>query len=174
MSTLILETKIPEYRLGQQPDRFTVGNPIDKLLRKNFSGKSVVLRCIGIQDHKNMTVDELAKKIVKIGIDKYDPSIKGLGYEVGEKKGKQIDFFGTLAHIDKDAEPMTMELVDDFWTSTQGDRGHSVRIDIVMVFDSIKLTMVENIYDGYINSDGYTFNDLDNKPDALIGVIIVR
>lgn len=135
-------------------------------------GQDVVLRCIGSQDHPGKTVDELVDIITKTGTDKYDPTRKGQGYNVGIDQGKHIDFFGTSVKVHAGTDVFTTELLDDFYNGSLGDRGYAIRIDIVIIYDASKLTRVEHLYGEDVEeSDGFVFNEPEHKPAAVLGVL---
>jgi hypothetical protein len=171
---IVLEVAIPEYKAGEKPDRLVVGPKIDRLLEEEFLGRRIVIRCIGSQDHPGKTVDELEEIVIRTGTDKYDEKRRGLGYEVGIKSGKQIDFFGTHAEIMAPEDIFTLELLDDFYYSTQGDRGYSIRINLVIIYDANKVKAVEHLYGENVDdTDGFVFREPENKRGALLGLIKV-
>lgn len=174
MTTSVLTISLPEYKPNEKPDVLKIGPKLDNLLEKNFYGRSIVIRCISIQDHRGKTLDELADIVLQTGTDKYDATRKGIGYHIGLEQGKHIDFFGTPAEITDHTDIFTLELLNDFYHGAQGDRGYHLRIDLVMIYDSTKLTLVEHLYgDDIEESDGFVFNDPDRKADALLGIIKV-
>lgn len=169
---MILEISIPEYKANVKPDYLAVGPKLDELLEQHFMGQDVVLRCIGSQDHPGKSLDELADIIVKTGTDKYDLTRKGQGYNIGVEQGKHIDFFGTPVKIRAGTEVFTRELLDDFYNGSLGDRGYAIRIDIVIIYDADKLTIVEHLYGEDIEeSDGFVFRDQEHKSNAVLGVL---
>ena len=163
---------IPDYKADEKPEIIRVGAKLDSLLAEHFSGKHVVLRCIGTRDHPGKTLDEIAKIVLHSGTDKYDPHRKGIGYEIGSNQGKHIDFYGTEVVVRPDTDIFTRDLLSDFYDGAIGDRGYHIRIDLVIVYDAAKLTKVEHLYGQDIEeSDGYVFNELLHKTDALLGLI---
>jgi len=174
MTPLILTISLPEYKPNEKPDVLKTGPKLDSLLEKNFHGKSVVVRCISAQDHPGKTLDELADIVLKTGTDKYDATRKGIGYHVGSEQGKHIDFFGTPAEIIDHIDIFTSELLNDFYYGAQSDRGYHLRIDLVMIYDPAKLTVVERLYGEDVEeSDGFVFKYPDHKTDALLAIIKV-
>ncbi len=171
---LTLAVSLPGYKSNEKPDYVKIGPKLDSLLEENFSGKSVVIRCISLRDHPNKTLDELAEIVRKAGMDKYDPARNGIGYQVGTVQGKRIDFFGTPTNVADSTDIFTAELLHDFYASAQGDRGYRLRIDLVMIYDSTKLRLVDHLYGEDVEeSDGFVFKDSGNKADALLGIIKV-
>lgn len=174
MTPLILTISLPEYKPNEKPDLLKIGPKLDSLLTEHFQSKSVVIRCISTQDHPGKTLGELADIVLKTGTDKYDINRRGVGYNVGSDQGKHIDFFGTPAKITEHADIFTLELLNDFYHGAQGDRGYHLRIDLVMIYDPKKLTIVEHLYGEDVEeSDGFVFKNPDHKADALLGIIKV-
>lgn len=150
-----------------------IGSKIDKVLKKHFLGKYVVIRCVGSQEHKGKTVDDIIKIIKKIGTDRYDPNRKGDRYENIE--GKHIDFFGLDFKIKKDSVIME-QFVEPFYFWPLIDRGKPVKIDIVILYDVTKITEVVHHYEGRENetkSDGYVFKE-DDKANSILGIINIK
>jgi hypothetical protein len=169
---VVLEVSVPEYKTGEKPDRLVVGPKLDGLLEKEFLGKRIVVRCIGGQDHPKKTLDKLAEIVVQTGTDKYDEKRQGLGYKIGTKSGKHVDFFGTHVEVTTHEDIFTLELLDDFYYSTQGDRGYSIRIDLVIIYDANRVKAVEHLYGEDIeDTDGFVFQESENKREALLGLI---
>lgn len=172
MKQKLLEIALPEYKADVKPDYLAVGLKLDKLLEQHFMGRDIVLRCIGSQDHPGKTLDEVVEIIMRTGTDKYDPARKGQGYSVGTDQGKHIDFFGTPVKVCVGTDIFTLELLDDFYNGSRGDRGYAIRIDIVIIYDASKLTSVEHLYGEDIDeSDGFVFKEPESKPGAVLGVL---
>ncbi len=139
---------------------------------ENFTGQSVVLRCVGLQDHPGKTLDELVEIVIKDGTDKYDENRQGVGYEImpdGTDLGNTI--YGQAVDIDKDTAIMAEEMVYDFYYSTQGDRGQTIRIDLITIYDRNQLVAIEGLYEGTDETDGFSFKNPDDKAAAVLGII---
>jgi len=174
MTPPVFAISLPEYKPNEKPDVLKIGPKLDSLLEKNFYGKLIVIRCISTQDHPGKTPDELADIVLRTGTDKYDAARKGIGYHVGYDQGKRIDFFGTAVKVTSGTDIFMTELLNDFYYGALGDRGYHLRIDLVMIYDSAKLTLVEHLYgDDIEESDGFIFKDPSRKADALLGIIKV-
>lgn len=168
----IVEVDLPEYKANVKPDYLAVGPKLDEVLEKHFMGQDIVLRCMGSQDHPGKTLDELADIIMRTGTDKYDPAREGQGYSVGTVQGKHIDFFGTPVKVHAGTDIFTLELLDDFYNGSLGDRGYAIRIDIVIIYDANQLKKVEHLYGEDVEeSDGFVFREPDHKPNAVLGVL---
>lgn len=170
MKSAIYSVSIPDYRAGEVPDHVAVGKKLDAVLKRHFLGKDVVVRCIGSQDHPDLTLDRLADIVAKTGTDKYDVSRLGVGYEEFVKKGIHVDFYGEEVKITKDLNFMPQQIWE-MHHSAIGDRGYGVHVDLVLVYDRSQLDMVMNLYTHHATSDGYIFKDPANKKAALLGVI---
>lgn len=144
-----------------------LANRLHKVL-KDISEKEVLVRGIGSQDHPGKTKAELLQHILKTGTDKYDDSKKMIGHDYYKKWN--IDFFATPVKTTKSKETF-LEILKDFRESAVKDRGYAVEIDLVLIYDSKKCSMVRNVYEGHENSDAYTFRQGIRKQDALLGVI---
>lgn len=171
MDKIDVSLSLPEYTLSKKPDADKIGQKIDAALHDNFPKQQVVIRCISLIDHQPLSLDALASKVKQDGTDKYNPAIPGIGYQVA--KDKVIDFFGLPADL-ASKEQIMARFVHDFYYSALKDRGSSLRIDLVLVYDKNKIAMVENLYEGYAKSDGWTFKDPTDKSDALIGIVQLR
>lgn len=160
----------PNHTPGKAPDHETVGRKLDDLLKQHFLGKKVVIRCIGSQDHPGLSLDELTATVVRTGTDKYDPNRMGVGYEEFISKGIRVDFYGVDTEVTKDTKIMA-QAVWEMHHSAIGDRGFSVHVDLVLIYDAEQLDMVMNLYSHHPTSDGFVFKDQSNKQTALLGVI---
>jgi hypothetical protein len=135
-------------------------------------GKNVVIRCIGSQDHPGISLDELTNIIVQTGTDKYDATRMGVGYKEFVNKGIQIDLYGVPVKVTKDTVVMG-QAIWEMHHSAVGDRGFSVHVDLILIYDAEQLDMVMNLYDFHPTSDGIVFKDPANKKAALLGIIKV-
>ncbi len=172
MQPLILTVLIPGHRPGQRPDHDAVGKRLDNLLQKHFLDEDVVIRCVGSQDHPNLSLNELTDIVVKTGTDKYDAKRIGVGYEEFAKKGIHVDFYGEEATITKGMDFMPLQ-ISKMHDSAIGDRGFPVHVDLVEIYKRSHLSMVMEIYNHHLRSDGYTFKRPTHKSEALLGVIKV-
>lgn len=169
----IVKISIPEYDTSKELDLRTISKRIDKALVDNFSGSKVILRAVSSQAH-DMSQVELIEAIKKLGFDRYDPIRKGDRYDNIE--GKQIDVFGRICSI-KEGNLMSKSLVDGF--HVYGAKFHgkpSGKMDIWLLYDRTKMTAVSFHPTGYkdLKRDGYIFKDQNNKPDALLGIIVIQ
>jgi hypothetical protein len=56
-----------------------VGRKLDRLIESHFRGR-LAIRGIGLVDHPDITLDDLAATILRLGTDRYDPNRAGLYY----------------------------------------------------------------------------------------------
>lgn len=172
MQSEVLTLAIPEHKPGQAPDHIAIGNKLDSLLKQNFMDKEVVVRCIGSQDHPNLSLDQLVDIITETGTDKYDTARMGVGYEEFVHKGIQVDFYGEEVKVTEDMDFMAQQIWE-MHHSAIGDRGYGVHVDLVLIYDEAQLNMVMNLYSHHSTSDGYVFKNQSDKRQALLGVIKV-
>lgn len=170
---ILLEATIPTHKPGKAPNHKVVGENLDKLIKQHFMGKKVVIRCIGSQDHPNLSLDELTDIVLKTDTDKYDPARMGIGYEAFVRKGVKVDFYGEDMIVTKDAKIMGQALWE-MHHSAIGDRGYGVHVDLALVYDYDQLDMVMNLYEHHPTSDGFVFKNPGNKQAALLGVIKIE
>lgn len=166
-----INISFPMQNISTPPDHERIGAILDDIIKKHFTGKRVIIRCIGSQDHPDKNVDELAELIVQLGTDKYDDSRKGVGYANFLKKGVRIDFYGQLIEEVNDDMSIMCEMIYEMYHSAIGDRGYGVYVDLVLIYDAEQLNMVTNLYESQILSDGFVFKDSEHKQLALMGII---
>ena len=164
----ILELALPEYTIEHEPDAVAIGAKIDALLCEHFPVREVILRGLSLRDHPGLELDAFIATIAKLGTDRYDGGRTGIGYHVGN--GRTIDFFG-LPAILTGRKPIAERLIHDFYHSALEDRGYRVRLELIMVYDRSKLLMVEHLYDGKRESDGFAFRDPARKPETLLAIV---
>ncbi len=172
MTVCVYKITVPEYNVRAKPDYQSIGAKIDVAVKKHFLGQKVALRCLGSQEHKGKSVDDLVKIIKKIGTDRYDPDRRGDRYENVE--GKHIDFFALDFKIKSNGEYLR-QFIEPFYYWPKQSRGKPVRIDIIIVYDLSKLKRVIHQYEGRtdVKRDGFAFKDHKNKVDAIKGIIKV-
>ncbi len=173
MQPLLLTLQIPNHNPAHKPDHKAIGKKLDNLLKQHFMGKDVVIRCIGSKDHPDLTLDELTDIIIKTGTDKYNSKRSGVNYEQFTSRGIHIDFYGEDIKITKNLNIMS-QFIWEMHHSAIGDRGFSVHVDLVLIYDQAKLDMVMNLYDHHESSDGFVFKDPKNKKATLLGVIKIE
>lgn len=137
---------VPEYHIREKPDWKTLGAKIDKKLKRHFMGKSVAIRCIGSQEHKGKSIDELVRIIRKLGHDRYDPDRKGDRYKNVE--GKHIDFFA----LDFKIRPCTVimeKFIEPFYTwPVKARDSPPIRLDLAIIYDRAQVKCQLHHYEG--------------------------
>lgn len=169
----LIEIDLPQYDIQQAPDADAIGKIVDDEIKKNFLGKSIVVRGIASSEHPDKSIDELIEIISKIGTDKYNPERKGDRYENIENK--HIDLFGVPATVAEDSEIFKV-IVWGFYHSAKAVHGYPVRIDVVIIYDAAQLDQVFHRYEGRddIKDDGFVFRSPEDKVRAVLGVIKIR
>lgn len=148
----IIEVKIPEYIIDEQPDYEAVGKKIDEAIQTNFEGK-YLLRALSMIDHPQLTLDEFVDIIVRTGTDKYDPNRKGVAhedfapYKPDLQAGEIWIENGTLQ-----GESFS-EDVRRFYENVLLDRGYRLRIDLLLVYKPDHFIRAEKIDQGKPNVD---------------------
>jgi hypothetical protein len=170
MKPILCEVKIPGHTSGKVPDHKTVGKLLDEVIKKHFMGKTVIVRCVGSQDHPGLTLTELTDAILSSGTDKYNQERVGVGYQEFVDKGIKIDFYGEPFEVTTGGEFMS-KAIWEMHHSAIGDRGYGVHIDLVLIYDTLQVAMVMNLYDYQPTSDGYIFKYPLDKQSALLGLI---
>lgn len=127
---------------------------LDAAIRAELAGQHVLLRCISSLDHPGLSKAELVDQIVRIGTDKYDRDREAVGRDYYARWA--IDFFATEVEVDA-GTAVFAEILRDFEEGALEGRGHSVRVDIVLVYRAA-CRMVEGVYDGQTESDAFCFS----------------
>lgn len=151
MKTEIIEIKVPEYNIKEKPDYVKIGKKVDKILEQEFSDGKYILRAIGADDHPNLTVDELVSTIIQAGTDKYDPNRKAIchdefsGYDYDIQAGT-FEIKNSKIIIPKSYKYKTEfgDIIWHFYEHAPFDRGYSVRIDLLLIFDINQFKKQEN------------------------------
>ena len=173
MKTLTLP--LPKYTIDAQPDYAALGPRIDRFIETHFPGKRMALRGLYMADHPTLSRTELIDIIQILGTDRYDPNRKGMhhewyapyGVDIHAIAGEVTDKLRALDDPDYIAAPSFFgEFLMDFYESARAERGYSLRIDILIVYDLDQLLAVPED-----DPKGYTFKHPDRKPEALLGVI---
>ncbi len=172
MEIPVYTISLPEYGTDQEPDHEVVGKKVDDLIKKYFLGQYVAIRCVSSAEHPGKTTDEMIEIIQRLGHDHYDQNRKGDRYENNE--GKTIDIFAFDYQVEEDTKMFSV-FTWPYFHLTWREPMRPVRIDIVMIYDPMKLKQIEFSYAGRehegTRSDGWVFKEPDNKPAAIKGII---
>lgn len=167
MTTVLKHISCPDYQFNNL-DLVKVSQCIDGALIDLFANQKVVLR--GIQSEKHdLPKNQLVQQIVSTGTDRYGTESKN---EI-KVSDRPIDLFG-FACVAKN--PMTLSVLEGFhkWKPKSLERPQ-LKADIWMVYDADQLENVEynHGYYGVKARDGYLFKNPNNKPGALLGVLVI-
>lgn len=165
-----LSINLPQYTVEHEPDIDRISKAIDDVIKREFKGKSIVVRGIASSEHPGKSVQDLIGIISESGTDKYNPDRVGDRYE--NIDNKHIDLFGVPAVV-SDVSEIAQVIIWGFYHSAKAIHGQPVKIDILIVYDADKLEQVHHQYKGRddIKNDGFAFKNSNSKPDALLGII---
>src|SRR3954471_18842232 len=79
----VYEISVPEYTAEREPDYTRVGLKLDRVIETYFPDRKMAIRGIGLVDHPDWSLDELARMILERGTDRYDPEREGVNYPAG-------------------------------------------------------------------------------------------
>jgi hypothetical protein len=174
ISIPVYTLSLPEYKIEPQTDWVAVGRKLDTLIMTHFPGRRLAIRCIGLVNHPERTLDALVSTILELGTDKYDPHREGLYYSHDEVShifatACLVTEEGLQSHEEHLEGSLMAEITLLYYEGALADRGYSVRLDIVMLYDLDQLQPVndqlpEECYE-------FAFKHPDRKPEALLGVI---
>lgn len=157
----------PEYQF-ENLDLDKVSKCIDNALIENFADKNIVLR--GIQSKKHdLPKDQLVRQIQETGFDRTGSD----DINAVKVNNRHIDIFGLACVVKR---PITLPILEGFhkWKPKSLERPQT-QVDIWMVYDATKLSNVEYFHSHYkvMAHDGYVFKDPTNKPDFLLGILVI-
>ncbi len=182
-----IEVSLPQYALEIEPKYDELGLIVDQKINENFHDGNYIIRAISSKDHPQITRDELIDKIYKLGTDKYDPTIKGIAHE--EFKNYDYDIQATKIDIHKgkiiheeDAECTTFfgQIIYDFYLHAPFDRGHPVRIDLLLIYkaeDLVQAPKITNEPDNFksgLKQYLFKFRDKNSKKESLEALILIK
>ena len=184
MTVKIITVSVPEYTTDKKPDYLKIGRKVDRVIERNFNDRKYIYRAIGLDDHSDLTLDELVSIILETGTDKYDPARKGVCHDQYSVYDYDIQAGSFEIRDSKivieatDTYPTLFgDTIYDFYENAPQDRGYPVRIDLLVFYDTDKLEMaklknpeavgVVTSLEKYL----YKFKDRKNKPDALLGIV---
>ena len=185
---------LPEYTIEQEPDWLPIGRKLDQLIESHLPGKRLAIRGIGLVDHPGWSLDDLVSTILKLGTDRYDPKREAVHGDFGT--GVRIDLHAGpcivskgLRSLRKKEQPLLDHpdysemgrLVRLFYEGARADRGYSIRLDILMIYDLDQLqpAPIQWTPEGPVpgpppppeDCSEFTFKHPDQKQKALLGVI---
>ena len=184
MPVKVVEVSVPEYSVIREPDYASIGAKVDRVIEASFLDGTYVLRAVGVDDHSGLTVEELTQAILTTGTDKYDPHRESIGNE--EFSGYDYDIQAGPIRIrnhkmviepDERFPTVFGGIVWHFYNGAPLDRGHPVRIDILMLYDPKCLIRARKFHPRAkgvrkgLNQYLYKFREPMGKKRALLGVV---
>ena len=171
----IYELNLPQYDVSRtlsEEDYRAISSRIDEIIKKQYSGKDVVLRSIS-SSMKQGSIDDVVAQIQNCGTD-YE--VEGKKFKVSDdwKKDAKADLFGAKAKVTDESE-MLYRAIKAFYELPKDNDGNSTpqKADIVMIYDASKLEQItyKSKRTGKIKKDAYNFLSPEQKQEALIGII---
>lgn len=184
MTVKIVKIRIPEYTINKKPNYLKIGKKVDKIIETNFLDGKYILRAVSSSDHPKKSLEKLTKTILKTGTDKYDPKRKSVGHD--EFNGYDYDIQAGTIEIKKSKLIIPKkykyatefgDIIWHFYEHALLDRGYSVRIDLLMIYDSKQLMKAKKWHSksrrvrNGLNNYLYKFRYPKNKKDSLLGII---
>jgi len=178
----VYQVTVPEYNILSKPNYLKIGKKVDRLLEENLSDGVYIIRAISSDDHE-INLDELTKIIIEKGTDKYDEKRK----PVCHKEFSSYDYDIQASKLEIKNSKLVIpssykyqsefgDIVYHFYEHTPFDRGYSLRIDLLLVYDFKKLKKAKKynpeskgVRKG-LNNYLYKFKDPKRKKEALIAV----
>lgn len=170
MNAPVYSIILPEYSIDSEPDHKVIGKPVDDLLKEHFMGQTILIRALGSMEHEGKTIDELIEIIKKTGTDRYDPN--RIGDRYANKEGKHIDLYALKRTISPKSE-IFWQLSWSFFNSPLKERGYSVKVDIITIYDPAKLKAVVHQPENseHLKREGFVFRDTEHAAEAVKAII---
>ena len=189
MTVKVVAVSVSDYTVASEPDYHATGVKVDRAIETNFPDGIYIVRGISVDDHPGRTLDDLVRVIQETGTDKYDPERKPVAhadfaaydYDIqagaveikdsrlipdGSRRSdgsrRHLTVFGEIAYL--------------FFKHAPLDRGHPVRIDLLLVYDPRKLVKAKlrpgakGVREG-LAQHLYRFVDREHKRGALLGLV---
>lgn len=165
----VYSVTLPENTIDKKPDYQFLGKTIDNALKKYFLNKSIAIRCISMSDHTEKSVDDLINIIQTTGTDRYDPQRKmSVAHDFYTEKG--VEIFATPVTVTHTMILMN-EVIKDFYEGALQDRGYSLKIDLIIIYDISQLQIIPIQYEDGIGEESFKFKHSDKKNEAVMGII---
>ncbi len=157
---------------------------MDRAIETCFSDGRYIVRAIGMDEHPELTRQEMARIIVTTGWDKYDTSRRAIGHE--EFSGYDYDIQAGPIEIRNSRLVRTAEdriptifggIAWHFYHGAPLDRGYPVRIDFLMLYDPTKLARARKRFPGAksvrrgLSRNLYKFREPSHRRTALRGLV---
>lgn len=184
MEVKVISVSVPEYTVDKKPDYLNIGRKVDEVIEQHFSDGKYIYRAIGKDDHPKLSLDELVSVILKLGMDKYDLERKSVCheqfyvYDYDLQCGSFEIKNSKIVIVPTDEYPTLFgDTIHDFYENAPQDRGHPVRIDLLVLYNPDKLEPAKlknpesaGVRPG-LEKYLYKFKDRNNKRDALLGIV---
>jgi len=59
MAIKLIEVHLPEYNINKKPNYLKLGKKVDTILEKSFPDGKYIIRAIGSEDHKRLSLNKL-------------------------------------------------------------------------------------------------------------------
>lgn len=181
----VFEVAVPLYRIDREPDFASIGLVVDRAIEARFPDGRYIVRAIGLDDHPGLSLLSLIDIVLGTGTDKYDPHRRAVG---------QDEFAGYDYHIHAgpveirdsrlllEAEDRALgtwfgSVARHFYVGARLDRGHAVRIDLLMLYDPALVVPARKTHPGArsvrpgLRRHLYRFKDLSERRSALRGLV---
>ncbi|MGA8537200.1 MAG: hypothetical protein WB789_07405 [Thermoplasmata archaeon] len=181
-----VEVSVPEYKVGREPDYRSIGGKVDRAIEASFPDGKYVLRAIGLDDHPGLALQDLIQIVLVTGTDKHDPSRRAVGldefsgYDYDIQAGPiEIRHSRLVVGADERFATIFGGIAWHFCHGAPLDRGHAVRIDLLILYDPRKVVRARKFHPDSkgvrkgLNRSLYKFVDPKNKRDALRGLVKV-
>ncbi len=180
----ILTISLPEYDVSCPFDHDALGDRLDQLIVEHFGEGDYADRAVGIQDHPELSCDELLERILAYGTDRYDSTRTSIftddfsDYQYDIHAGSFAIRNGDLQFESDGFQSYFGEMLYDFQHKAKLDRGYSVRINMILFYDRSTLLppiQITNEKPWSIPFARYLFRfrpDVPNK--GLVGVLIIE
>ncbi|HEV2316534.1 MAG TPA: hypothetical protein VGV89_03040 [Thermoplasmata archaeon] len=185
LPTPVLEISVPAYRVDREPDFTSIGLTVDRAIEGLFPDGRYILRAIGLDDHPGQSLETLTQIVLSAGTDKYDPSRRAVGHD--EFSGYDYDVQAGPIEIrdsrlvldseDKELGTLFGSIARHFYHGARIDRGHPVRIDLLMLYDPQLAVRARRTHPGAkrvrpsLSRHLYKFKEPMDKRVALRGLV---
>ncbi|HEV2429836.1 MAG TPA: hypothetical protein VGV64_08370 [Thermoplasmata archaeon] len=176
---------VPPYRVDREPDFPSIGLVVDRAIEGRFPDGKYILRAIGLDDHPGQSLDTLTQIVLSVGTDKYDPKRQAVGHD--EFSGYDYDIQAGPIEIrdsrlvleteDRELGTVFGSIARHFYRGALIDRGHPVRIDLLMLYDPKLVVRARKTHPGArsvqtrLSRHLYKFKEPMDKPRALRGLV---
>jgi len=188
----IIQLSLPEYHVQDESDFNAIGFQVEEKIGEEFPNKWLAMRGISLADHPGKSADELEQLILEYGTDRYDPDRKGVHHEMDEKFGIELhavaikyeESFYCPHYRSKSREGLSAlgGFFEDFYHGARLDRGYSLRIDFLLIYDLNKLEVAPmkwtehgprftRLHIEAFEASCFRFKETSRKQEALIGLL---